>query len=702
MNTQYQGDSSDNADRIRQALRCGKSMCRCRLSRNVHCPHHDDKQASLTIDPGEHGAPLVHCKAGCDSLAIIQILKDRDLWPDVEREEKPPPTPFFAARAPDALYTYTAYDGTVAAQKGRWNHARINPKTGKPEKDFLWAPGDTRKWGRLGFSLTSLPLWHWEQVQAHPDTPVIYVEGENCVLACEAAGLVAVTNAGGSSTKSFGDALEILRDRDVILFPDNDDASAAYMVRVYATLRDIAKSVRYADVAIQLPPTGDAVEYFALGGTAEDLMKPGEVTTPIADTIDGAIRVRYPCELGLMTLEYRDIETAARHFDCDFTVSIPDKVQYAIRVNFMSTSSQNTLRMMLESLYSPEQVGKRTEKTINWTEILVHGFTLARAAYHEQSIVRDLTEIPYPGPIAYVIGQVIPEGSVSVVYGPGSASKTYLLNTMIAATRFGIPWCGYPVVRQRILFIDYENNEATFVRRMTRVYKGYGIDDDEPGFIKYFNGAGASLNDQVEKLRAVIKEFGITLVVLDSIAAAIRGKPEDGESTNAFFNALSRLGAVTIIVIAHTAKPDRNNPDRLPLPFGSVFVHTRARMLWYVSREDNQERDSFMVTLSNAKANDSRGHAPIAVQLSFEGDEGPVRIIRTMIGKSEELRKSALPRTLVWDALTKPMTKFELSTATGLSVELLGRELLRLFQEQKVTRLADGKYVKIERRGEWE
>ena len=45
------------------------------------CPAHDDRNPSLSIDDGDNGLPLVNCLAGCSQAAVIEALKQRNVWP---------------------------------------------------------------------------------------------------------------------------------------------------------------------------------------------------------------------------------------------------------------------------------------------------------------------------------------------------------------------------------------------------------------------------------------------------------------------------------------------------------------------------------------------------------------------------------------------------------------------------------------------
>lgn len=46
------------------------------------CPAHDDKRPSLHIREGDTGQALVHCYSGCSRMDVIQVLRDRGVWPE--------------------------------------------------------------------------------------------------------------------------------------------------------------------------------------------------------------------------------------------------------------------------------------------------------------------------------------------------------------------------------------------------------------------------------------------------------------------------------------------------------------------------------------------------------------------------------------------------------------------------------------------
>jgi hypothetical protein len=64
-----------------EQLRCGRPRCPCAGARIRHCPAHQDRRPSLTVDMvGDR--LLVHCHAGCTQAEVIAALRARGLWPD--------------------------------------------------------------------------------------------------------------------------------------------------------------------------------------------------------------------------------------------------------------------------------------------------------------------------------------------------------------------------------------------------------------------------------------------------------------------------------------------------------------------------------------------------------------------------------------------------------------------------------------------
>ena len=108
---------------------------------------------------------------------------------------------------------------------------------------------------------------------------VIVAEGEKAVHALVDHGFVATTNDGGAKNWTLVHAAS-LRDRDVLILPDNDEAGAAHGQAVAASLKDFAASVRLLELP-GLPHKGDAADWFKAGNTPDQLRELAAHVPPI-------------------------------------------------------------------------------------------------------------------------------------------------------------------------------------------------------------------------------------------------------------------------------------------------------------------------------------------------------------------------------------------------------------------------------------
>ena len=119
------------------------------------------------------------------------------------------------------------------------------------------------------------------------------------------------------------------------------------------------------------------------------------------------------------------------------------------------------------------------------------------------------------------------------------------------------------------------------------------------------------LSHQVDRLRAIFHEHRIEYAVIDSVALACDGPPEEAQAALGFFQALARL-EVGSALIAHVNREGDTNK-----PFGSAFWHNSARATWFVKRVQEIGTKSLEVGLFNRKVNDGAFSPPIGLRFEF-------------------------------------------------------------------------------------
>jgi AAA domain len=155
----------------------------------------------------------------------------------------------------------TTYHVRDAEGRVKAKHHRIDNSNGT--KTLWWEMPDGAK-GLNGTPVADLPLYGSERVRHwNPDKPVVVVEGEKAAQALQEAGFNALGTVTGAGATPAPEALKVLRDFDVVLWPDNDDPGRSHMERVAKEAHDVANTVAVFTWH-DAPVKGDAADHPAI------------------------------------------------------------------------------------------------------------------------------------------------------------------------------------------------------------------------------------------------------------------------------------------------------------------------------------------------------------------------------------------------------------------------------------------------------
>jgi uncharacterized protein (DUF927 family) len=172
---------------------------------------------------------------------------------------------------PEALHAYTDRDGKPLY----WRIRAKNPSTGEK-----WIR--PMKLNGTGYVLgeptaeehpAGKPLYRLHELAARPDGVVIVTEGEHKADKLAGLGLL-VTTSGAADSAGKAD-WQPLAGRDVLIWPDHDEAGGRYAQAVAAVLIPLGCTVRTLDVAaLGLQAKGDAADWLAAHpeATAADVL----------------------------------------------------------------------------------------------------------------------------------------------------------------------------------------------------------------------------------------------------------------------------------------------------------------------------------------------------------------------------------------------------------------------------------------------
>jgi hypothetical protein len=222
------------------------------------CPAHDDKTPSLSITQGDDGRTLLKCFAGCttDSVCAALHLTLADLFPPKETRNG-------GGKHIVATYDYHDASGKLIFQVVRYEPKDFRQRRPDGNGGWIWKMDGVEK---VLFRLLEI------RAAVEGGKFIFQYEGEKDALAMAERGLAATCNPGGAGKWQDG-YTETLRGVDVVIIADKDKAGRDHAQLVAGKLHGVAKSIR----VIELPdtngqPVKDAADFFAAGGTAENLI----------------------------------------------------------------------------------------------------------------------------------------------------------------------------------------------------------------------------------------------------------------------------------------------------------------------------------------------------------------------------------------------------------------------------------------------
>ncbi len=275
-------------------------------------------------------------------------------------------------------------------------------------------------------------------------------------------------------------------------------------------------------------------------------------------------------------------------------------VLHRTRHNLTSTSALTTLARHLAT--------RTPGHEIEWASLLEQARWHALDAHRQGEPGMLLRDAERPPDAGWLLPPIILGSHPTIIFGDGGSGKSYIaLAAGLAIHMDRADLLGLEPTATRVVgFLDWEFSPWDHRERMRAL-----VGDSMPD-LAYLRCYGP-ITEQLDRIRHWILEYGVQYLIVDSVAAACGGPPEDAQSALAFFDALRSLGLGALCIAHQTKAGDEQRP------FGSAFWANNARASWYLSRQADAP-DGFTIGMFNRKSNTGPLHGPLAFRFRFEGD----------------------------------------------------------------------------------
>ncbi len=540
------------------------------------------------MNVGDDGRALLYCHTGCTFDAIVGALglAESDLFAEGDATT---PIPVSVVR-----YEIRTTEGILKA---------IHERRATPDgKRYLWYQPDGTP--RLGVKVAELPLYGSERIgQWGPALPIVLTEGEKAADALLGVDIPALATVTGAAGTPGPDSLTVLQDREVILWPDNDEPGVEHMRRVAEVLAKIAKRVRLVHWE-DAPAKADAADCVGLYdiNKVRSLLEHAAVAQTAARTFSTDLEIHTAVfRAQNIRIEFDLTRTDSRgETSSEITIynGSPDPLHKS-RLNLLSTRSKSELANALGRRVAPAD--------IPWDEMIEWSSLQALSAHRRGSQPIALADAPDAPEGGELLGNLVSPTGVTIFFGDGGSGKSQLLQAIAASLHEGINLLGFePAQKMNVLYLDWEDEDWVHRHRIKRLI-------GRESSMLYLRMAH-SLSHSIDQLRPIVRDYDIGLIAVDSVAPASGGDVNEQMIADEFFSAPRRL-QVPMICAAHNTKAQDDQK-----PFGSAFFHNLSRRTWYVKNTQEPGSAEMMLGVFSRKNNLGPRFHDIGYKVVFEPD----------------------------------------------------------------------------------
>lgn len=250
-----------------------------------------------------------------------------------------------------------------------------------------------------------------------------------------------------------------------------------------------------------------------------------------------------------------------------------------------------------------------------WPQLLTDMSRLVIGQFSKGSEWQLLRDASRSVSFGYAYRPILLANEPTLWFSAGGGLKSYLALVLGVMMETGLDvGIGPALVRNHVAYLDWEWDVGQHAKRLDSIIsaeqqEALGVN------IVYRHCGGRSLRKQLDQIKRMIAEEGITFVIIDSASPAC-GRASDNDEIVAFFQAISEL-RVGALVLAHVTKNDRKDEDGATMAYGGVQWENQSRSAWNLRKNQEEGSSSADLVLAHQKVNGGPLSVPITVRFNF-------------------------------------------------------------------------------------
>lgn len=157
----------------------------------------------------------------------------------------------------------------------------------------------------------------------------------------------------------------------------------------------------------------------------------------------------------------------------------------------------------------------------------------------------------------WIVEPLLPARRLIALYSPPKMGKSILMLELAAAIATGRDVLGVHTIRQRILYVDFENDPAQDTRERLKAM-GYGPDDlTDLVLVSFPNLATLDTAQGGIELMALVAAYNCQVIIIDTVSRAIKGDENENDTWLHFYRhtgLLLKQAGIALVRLDHAGK----------------------------------------------------------------------------------------------------------------------------------------------------